>query len=572
MKRSPRLIPTLAAAFLALAVPGAFAQGSGLVLRVGTTEDLDSLSPFNAYERAASEVFLLCYDSLVQFDAELKPVPALAESWTVSDDGKAWTFRLRKGVAWHDGKPFGSYDVKWTYETVQSSQLGMYATFLEGIESIETPDDLTVVIRTAEPKANMLQNPTPIVPRHIWEPHAAELETFEDAAMVGTGPFRFREWKKGQYYSLEANASYFGGAPKAKAIVFSVFANRDTLARSLASGELDAALNLYPDQVPALEKAGAVAVYRFSGNGFTQLACNSWDSPSSGGHPALRDPAVRRAIERSMDKKEILAMALGGAGSVGSSLVPECIPEWHYFVPDAELRSYDPEKAKAGLEAAGYRDGDGDGVREGPDGRRLDFRFITRSDNTREVKAGQMIQSYLKAIGIATTLSTVDDGALQDAINAGDYDLFIWGWGGDVDPTTLLAVLTSAQIDGNNEPRWSSPAYDDVVARQATLLDPAERRAAVREAQRLAYEAAPYIILAYDGDIQAVRTDTVEGLAKVAGGPVFYANTNVNYLRATSAAKASVGSGAAIALPLVAIGAVAALVALAAARKRRAGK
>jgi len=570
MKRFPLRILALA---LAMLVPaGAFAQGSGLVLRVGTTEDLDSLSPFNAYERAASEVFLLCYDSLVQFDAELKPVPALAESWTVSEDGTAWTFRLRKGVLWHDGKPFGSSDVKWTYEAVQSSQLGMYTTFLEGIESIETPDDLTVVLRTAEPKANLLQNPTPIVPRHIWEPHAAELETYEDPAMVGTGPFRFREWRKSQYYSLEANAAYHGGSPKAKALVFSVFANRDTLARSLAAGELDAALNLYPDQVPALEKAGSIAVYRFSGNGFTQLACNAWDSPSSGGHPALRDAAVRRAIERSMDKKEILAMALGGAGSVGSSLIPDCIPEWHYFVPEADLRSYDPGKAKAELEAAGYRDRDGDGVREGPDGRPLNLRLLTRSDNTREVKAGQMIQAYLKAIGIATKLSTVDDGALQDAINAGDYDLFIWGWGGDVDPTTLLALLTSAQIDGNNEPRWSSPAYDAVVARQATLLDPAERRAAVREAQRLAYEAAPYIILAYDGDIQAVRTDTVTGLTKVAGGPVFYANTNVNYLRASAAGQASGGSGLAKTLPFVAIAAAAVLVVLAVARKRRAGK
>ena len=146
------------------------AQGGsapGYTLRLGTSEDLDALSPFLAYERAATELFLMVYDSLSEFDANLEPAPGLAKSWSVSDDKLTWTFMLRSDVAWSDGVPFTSKDVKFTYETMASAELGLYYGFLSGIESIETPDDHTVVIKTSEPKANILQNPTPILPEHI---------------------------------------------------------------------------------------------------------------------------------------------------------------------------------------------------------------------------------------------------------------------------------------------------------------------------------------------------------------------------------------------------------------------
>jgi peptide/nickel transport system substrate-binding protein len=518
----------------------------GYILKLGTTEDIDSLSPFNAYERASTELFLLVYDPLVGFDANLKPVPALAQSWSVSSDGLAWTFKLRKGVKWSDGQPFTSADVKFTYESIAKSGLGLYGAFLEGITSIDTPDDLTVILHTAEPKANVLQNPTPILPKHIWEAGAKNFETFEDPAMVGTGAFRFHEWKKSEYLSLIANHEYFGGSPKIGGLVFTVFANRDTMAKSLEAAEIDCALSLYPDQVPDLQKDKGIELYSFSENGFTQLAINSWENPESKGNPVLRDARVRQAIELAMDKKEIIAVALAGAGTPGSTLIPESTPEWHYKLPAGKERTYNPAAAKALLEGAGYIDRNGDGVREDKDGKPLEFRFSVRSDNAREVKAGQMIQGYLKDVGIATKLSTVDDGALEDSIKGADYDMFIWGWGGDVDPTTILALLTSEQIGGNNEPHWSNPAYDAAVKKQASLLDVKARKIAVDEAQALAYEAAPYIILVYDGDIQAIRKDKVSGFTRVVGnGPIFYANTPVNYLSVAPVAQAKGGGGSA---------------------------
>ncbi len=516
----------------------------GYTLRIGTSEDLDALSPFLAYERAATELFLLVYDPLTTFDADLEPAPGLAESWTVSDDKLTWTFKLRAGVKWSDGAPFTSRDVKFTFETTAASELGLYYAFLSGIESIETPDDRTVVIRTSEPKANLLQNPTPILPEHIWAAGVEDLEAFEDPALVGTGAFRFKEWKKGQYISLVANPDYFAGAPKVGSVVFSIFANRETLAQSLTNGEIDAALNLYPDQVAQLEKAGNVKVLRYAANGFTQLTINCWEDPASTGNPALRDARVRRAVDRAINKGDLVQIAFNGGGIPATTLIPPATTFWHWEPSGPDARPFDPAEAAALLNEAGYSAKDAAGMRLGPDGKALALRLIARAENPREVKAGQMIQGYLRDVGLNIDLSTLDDGALSDAIAAGDYDMFIWGWGGDVDPTTMLQLLITDQFDGTNEPRYSNPEYDELVARQSTLLDPAERQAAVFEAQKIAWRDVPMVILSYDSDIQAWRTDQVEGFVPVSEGPVFYANTNVNYLSASPVKKASAGASA----------------------------
>jgi len=532
--RGALALAVLALACLLAAAPAAAAP-RGFVLKIGTSEDLDTLSPLSAAERAASELFLLTYESLVSFDEKLEPKACLAESWSVSTDFLEWTFKLRKGAQWSDGKSVTSRDVKFTYDAILGGELGMYAPFLGGITSVLAPDDSTVVIRTDSPKANMLQNPTPILPEHVWKAGAGSYESFEDPAMVGSGPFVFKEWKKGQYYSLVANPKYPLGAPKVAGVVFTVFANRETLAQALVAGEIDVALNLYPDQLPQLAKAKGVKALRFSGNGFTELAINSWEDKASKGSPFLRDKRVRQAIDHLVDRRAIVDIAFAGAGDPATALIPIATPEWHYKVPDADLRSPDQAKAAALLDAAGFSRKGADGVRLSPAGKPLALRLLVRSDNAREVKAGQMIESAFREAGIGTALTTVDDGALQAAIDAADYDLFIWGWGGDVDPTTLLALLTTSQIGGMNEPRWSNKAYDELVERQATLLDAKARRAAVFEAQKIAYEESPYVVLSYDGDIQAYREDRVTGLKQVAGGPLFYANSNLNYLAAAPA-------------------------------------
>jgi peptide/nickel transport system substrate-binding protein len=529
------------------------------ILRIATSEDVDSLSPLVAYERAASELFLLTYDSLVSFDEDLEPRPDLAASWEVSEDNLTWTFHLQEGVLWHDGEPFTSADVKYTYELLMETELGMYPPFLEGISSIETPDDLTVVIGTDEPKANMLQNPTPILPMHIWgEMDLAALESFDNDAVIGTGPFKFKEWKRGQYLSLAANPDYFLTPPNIGGVVFTIFTNRDTMAQAIINNEVDVTMGLYPSQLGNLTADPNIDVYEFADNGFTQLAINCWADSASKGNPLLRDAIIRQAIDYAVDKQGIIDIAFEGSGTLATTLVSPATPFWHYEPAPEELRSFDLAKAAALLDAAGYRDTNGDGVREDAAGNPLKFRFMVRSDNTREVKAGQMIKGSLLEVGIETSLNTVDDGVLNDAIIASDYDLFIWGWGGDVDPTTILGLLTTGQIDGNNEPRYSNAEFDAAYALQMTILDEAERQAVVFQAQQIAYAEAPFVIISYDESIQAVRKDNLTNVTPVGGdeGPIIYANTNYNYLQAKMDGTGGGGGGMSSTVVVIILGAL----------------
>ena len=194
MKKN-RLLAYLLALFLCISLAGCGggAQTSESVntFRIGTPVSIDTLNPLASYMQVGFEVFLLVYDPLVRYDENFEPTGCLAESWETSEDGLTWTFHLKDGVKWHDGEPFTSEDVKFTYDTMMESGLGyMYSTYLAGIDSVECPDANTVVIKTDEPKANMLMNTTPILPKHIWsEIKPEELETYANEKPIGTGPF-----------------------------------------------------------------------------------------------------------------------------------------------------------------------------------------------------------------------------------------------------------------------------------------------------------------------------------------------------------------------------------------------
>ena len=522
---------TMVVVLLTFTSGGRQEQSSVSIMRVGWGVEPDSLSPFVSYTQAGAEIFNLLYDSLVCFDENLQPVPNLATEWTQSSDQLSWTFKLRDNVKWHDGEPLVSEDVKFTYERMMESGLGLYSGFLTGIASIECPDPSTVIIKTEKPKANMLMITAPILPKHIWEKVAFEdLETWENSEPVGTGPFTFVEMRPGEFLKLAANPDYFKGAPAIDELVFVLYANNDTMVQALKTGELHAAININVNQVKALAKEEGISVISAAANGFTELAFNSMDRSDSLGNPLLLDTAIRRAMEWAIDKQKIIDLAYAGQGIPGTTLVP---PDnfWHYEPKGAELRSYNPAKAGTVLDEAGYKDIDGDGVREDSDGNDLSFNFMLRSDNAEEVKAGQMISGMLKDVGIGIEIETVDDGVLIDRIYSYDFDMFIWGWGTDVDPTTILAVMSTDQIDNLSDCNYSNPEYDRLLEVQTTIMDKAERQKVVWEMQKILYRDAPYIILTYDNSVQAVRTDLWKGWKQIPDdGPYFFNLTTYNYL------------------------------------------
>jgi len=301
------------------------------------------------------------------------------------------------------------------------------------------------------------------------------------------------------------------------------------MAQALMLGEIDGAVNLNSAQLEQLEADENISVISGEELGFMQVGINCWTDPASEGNPLLLDKNIRQAIELAMNKQKIVDMAYNGQGTVGTTMINP--GDFYHYEPTAEeLRDYDPDAAKALLDAAGYVDKDGDGIRENADGTPLEFDLITIADNVEEVKSGQMIASDCEA-GIKLNNVTMDSGALYDEIIAGTYDLFIWGWGSDIDPTVIMGLLTTDQIGGNNEPFFSNERYDELFIAQQQEMDAEARKAMVQEMQQIVYEEAPYIILIYSNNIQAVRSDRWTGFKQIPDTGVYFFNlTNVNYL------------------------------------------
>ncbi len=527
----------LVAMMVLLAAGAVFAGGqkegkeAPAVLRVGWGSEGDSLSPFICYTQSGSEIIHLMYDSLLNFDENLEPVSNLAESWETSEDNLTWTFNLKKGVKWHDGVDFTSGDVKYTYEKLLDTELGLFADSLSGITSIECPDVNTVVLHTEAPKANMLMVTTPIIPEHIWKDVADEdLEIWENESPIGTGPFKFVEWKQGEYLKLTANKDYFGKVPEIDELVFVLYANTDTMGQAIKTGELGAAIYLNATQIKALSAEDNVDVISATMFGFTELSINCTPYEDSLGNPMLMDKRVRQAIDYAIDKENIIDVAYSGQGKPGTTII---VPDdfWHYEPTADELRSFNLEKAKQLLEDAGYIDRDGDGIRENSNGEKMSFRLACRSDGTEEIKAGQMIAGSLKDAGIEIIIESVDDGLLLDMIYSYDFDMFIWGWGTDVDPTIILRVMCTDQIGNNSDCNYSNPVYDQMLLDQATIMDKTERQKMVWDMQRIIYDDAPYSVLVYDNSIQAVRTDMFTGWKQIPeNGPYIFNLTWYNYL------------------------------------------
>ncbi|MGP4082252.1 ABC transporter substrate-binding protein [Pseudalkalibacillus sp. R45] len=500
-------------------------------IKIGWTSEPDSISPFIAYSISSTEIFKLVYDPLVGFNDDVEPVGRLAKDWKVSNDNLTWTFKLEENVKWHDGEPFTSKDVKFTYETLQESGLGLYAEYLKGIESIETPDEHTVVIKTKEPKANMLQMTTPILPEHIWKDVSLEdLETWPNDKPIGTGAFKFEEWKKDEFIKLSKNDDYFYKKPHIEELIFVLYANNDTMVQSLKKAEIDGSININANQVKPLSAEETIDVVTATTHGFTELAINTWSDSKSKGNPLLKDKKIRQAMSYAIDKQKLIDVAYSGQGTPGTTLIPPSLDFWHYEPSNDELRKFDPSKAEKLLKDAGYKDSDGDGIRESSEGEKLNFRLFLRADTSEEVRAGQMIGSMLEKVGIGTEIETVDDGLLSDKIyDNANFDMFIWGWGTDADPTTILNVMAGSQIGNLSDSYYSNSKYDELLEKQSTILDRDERQKIVHEMQQILYNEAPYIILTYDNALQAVRTDKWEGWTKVRG-TYFYSFNHHNYL------------------------------------------
>jgi peptide/nickel transport system substrate-binding protein len=588
----------LLVAVAALAVAGVAAGESSpppdekVTLHIGWLTEPDNLNPFVGIQGSSYQIWKLNYDLLVGFDDKtMEPRPELATAWEVSDDGTEWTFTIREGATWHDGEPVTAGDVAFTLNYIRDNELLNLATYTDGILDAQAVDDTTVVITTDGPKANMLRMLVPILPEHIWstiDGKDAAGNYQNDPPIVGSGPFQTVEWVRGKYLRLEANEDYWGGAPKIDELIFQVYTNPDTMVADLELGTIDGAIDVPVARFAGLQDTPGIEANEATSWSFIELAMNCYDSPDSKGNPVLLDPQFRQAVNWAVDREKVAEVAFQGYATVGSTILPPYL-QYHWEPPAEAAFGYDPEKANALLDAAGYEDVDGDGYRETKDGEELVLRFNATTDSTMNQTAGKLIVGWMKDIGIKLDYEVVDAGTL---INyqyeyTGDtytpnWDMFIWYWTQDVDPNFIVDIYTPAQIEGWNDCLWTDEEYTALNEQQKRTIDPAARIPLIKRMQEIFYDGAAYAVLVYPYLLEAYDTEEWEGWVHFPGeaigdqqGAVLYSFNNVDTYRfvqpKVAAEDASTGGTDTVLIAVIVILAIAVAVAAWLLVRRRGG-
>jgi peptide/nickel transport system substrate-binding protein len=556
----------LVSAVALAAVGAATAQDDGdkVVLTVGLTNDFDTLNPLVGVEVPDYEVWNLQYATLTdKAAADFAITPGLAESWEASNDGKTYTYTLREGLEWSDGTPLTAEDVAYTVNRAREEQWLNYTSTVANLTATAI-DDRTVEIASAVPDPKLPAMDVYILPKHVWEQQDEQAITkYNGQDGVGSGPYTLTQAKRGQFWTLAANPSYWGWdgeEPPIDEVVFRLFTNADAMVAALEQGEIDAAHDVPGSAMADLRQTEGIVALDGQQGGFTEVAVNGGRPENQrvegigNGHPALGDIRVRRAIAHAIDRDAIIDRVLVGLGRPGTTVSPSPNPEWIPEIPEAEQFTFDLERAKEILDQAGYEDTDGDGVREMPGGGQpLELDYLVRTESQTAGPNAEFVSGWLEEIGIATTLRPVNDSKLTEEIGKGAYDLFEWGWTPFVDPDPQLSYFTCGQLSKDpddptnyyNDANWCSASYDALYKQQNQELDREQRIELVHRMLREMYDSATYNVLFYDGDTQAYRTDRFEGWIKQPAeiGPVLFTNTSPTYANLTLVEGASAGGG-----------------------------
>jgi peptide/nickel transport system substrate-binding protein len=526
VQQTPSPEPGESAGSAASAAPSEAGTATGGTVRIGWGGSPDSLNPGNGVLAEAYTMYGLMYDTPIEITAEGEYVPELASEWEVSDDGLTWTMTIIDDATFHDGEPVTAEDVAYSIQLYKDTEdfpfLPSYAAYFE---TIEAPDESTVVLTTAEPLGNFEANMVfmYVLPEHIWAGQDDPV-AFENEEMIGSGAFQLSEYSQGEFVELAANPDYWGTPANIDGVIFQTIENPDARVTALTTGEVDA-INEFPaTAVSTLQNAENVNVHiaDIAAGGslrdvFFNVVSDEDCPPDDGvcsGHPALKDVAVRRALAMAMDKQQIIDVATLGTGSPGLSLVPPGLGD--FYASEVDDYPFDVAAANALLDDAGYEDSDDDGVREclpDQDCETLTFRFNYADDIDTAPREAELLQGMWAEIGVTIEIQGLDPDTLTSVCCPSfDYDIMLWGWGSDPDPAFLLGVALCDEIaTGFSETGYCNPEFDELYAAQGVETDPDARMEMIHEMQRILVEDVPYLIPYYQVSIQAWRTDTFTG-------------------------------------------------------------
>lgn len=510
MKTRKILVALVIGILLSAAVPlvGAEQTEKTLVIALGT--EPDDLNPL--FESGHNGIYdtIKVFGGLLKSDDELQMVPDLAESWDISPDGKIYTFHLKKGIKWQDGEDFTADDVKFTYELMKNGKwVSVFpdSSEFKMIDDISIVDPNTIKFTLTDGIVSFGEKfALPIFPKHILDGQDLSKTDFWQKP-VGTGPYKFVSWKKGEELVLAANPDFYGEAPKIKTLMYIIVPDEAARISLLKSGEADA-IKIDPRSMKTLEGTNGVKVYSEPSSNWYALNMPSTMWP-------FQMKEVRQAVARAINKQQILDTIFNGQGEIAYG--PFRKADWVYN-PDIAF-SYDPNESRKLLDDIGFVDSNGDGVLE-KDGKNFEFELVYPSSDPERKDIVIAVKTDLANVGIEVepVAKSWDEITWETWHN----NAFAAAFGSPFDPDDSNYQIWSSKFIGG-EVRWWNPAtysnkdVDELLEKGRTTQDKEKRKEIYRKLQQNLSNDQPLAFIVFCNYVYAVN-DKITGI-KPRNGP-----------------------------------------------------
>lgn len=483
------------------------------VLILSLRADPVYLNPVLAHEVPSMMVNQWIFNSLVRLDENLRPVPDLADKWQVSEDGEKIVFYLKKNVTWHDGYAFTAKDVKFTLDLVLSEKTNTYNRGLFMVDDkpviARVIDEYTVEITMAKPFAPLLANLSVLgmVPEHILKDHDVNLSDF-NSSPVGTGPFKFKEWKVGELVTLSANDRFFRGKPSLEEVAFRIIPSTEGRLIALETGQIDVG-EVPQKDYERMSKFRELNIYRWYDLSYYYLGFDLTN-------PLFANREIRKALNYAVDREKIISSVLMGYGKVATGPIPSS--SWAYD-SDVERYEYNPDMARAIFKQQGWIPGK-DGVLM-KDDKKFSFTIHYGQGSENSEKVCIYIQHFLKEAGVEVKIRPVEFSVLVTEIaNPGKFEGILLDWIENPDPDCFVEWGSDQVKHGMNFMSYSNSEVDTLLQEARTTMDINKRKELYRKFQKIITEDAPYIFLWYSETMIGVNR-RIENVSKPSPAGLF---------------------------------------------------
>ncbi|HEY7407294.1 MAG TPA: peptide ABC transporter substrate-binding protein [Gemmatimonadaceae bacterium] len=465
--------------------------GGTLIISVGA--EPDALLPITTTSLAGNQVADIIFERLAEPGDSMNTrgdagfVPELAESWTWSPDSLSIAFKLHPDAKWHDGRPVTARDVAFSFDIHKDPEVGSsVAPLLSRIDSVTASDSLTAVVwyRQRYPEQFLdAAFQVRIHPEH-WLGQVKRSEYTTSPVVrspVGSGRFKFARWEPGTVVEVVANTEHYRGRPKLDRILWTIAPDFNTSATRFFSGEADYLEYLRPENVEEIKKHPDLTITRYGSLDYGFVWFNLRDPRNNARpHPIFGDARVRRALSMAVDREKAVRSVLGDLGFV--SVGP--LPRAHLFGDSLTAIGYDPEGAKRLLDSLGWRDANGDGIRE-KGGRQLRFSLAAPTSSQSRLQFSVILQAMLRDVGARVELDHMELRAFQELLARKRWDAAMQAWRTDPTPSSIIQTWGIASIkDGVNFGSYESSTFDAAIDSATSSMD--SRRA--QEYYHRAYE------------------------------------------------------------------------------------